>query len=103
MTFFRNAAFSLANLASLFMFFGMFGSIFLLTQFFQTVQGYSPLSSGPADPAVDARADVHRAVRRCDVRPGQPEADPQHRADAAGDRARLDRGRLDPDDPVRAR
>ena len=46
MTFFRNTAFSLANLASLFMFFGMFGSIFLLTQFFQTVQGYSPLSSG---------------------------------------------------------
>jgi len=46
MTFFRNRAFSLANLASLLMFFGMFGSIFLLTQFFQTVQGYSPLSSG---------------------------------------------------------
>ncbi len=46
MRFFRNAAFSLANLASLFMFFGMFGSIFLLTQFFQTVQGYSPLGSG---------------------------------------------------------
>ena len=48
MRFFRNKAFSLANLASLFMFFGMFGSIFLLTQFFQTVQGYSPLSSGLA-------------------------------------------------------
>jgi MFS family permease len=28
------------------MFFGMFGSIFLLSQFFQTVQGYSPFSSG---------------------------------------------------------
>jgi MFS family permease len=28
------------------MFFGMFGSIFLLTQFFQTVQGFSPLASG---------------------------------------------------------
>ena len=28
------------------MFFGMFGSIFLLAQFFQTVQGYSPLQSG---------------------------------------------------------
>src|SRR4051812_20227492 len=42
MRFFRNAAFSLANLSSLFMFFGMFGSIFLLSQFFQTVQGYSP-------------------------------------------------------------
>ena len=46
MAFFRNRAFSLANLASLLMFFGMFGSIFLLTQFFQTVQGYSPLASG---------------------------------------------------------
>jgi MFS family permease len=28
------------------MFFGMFGSIFLLSQFFQTVQGYSPIGSG---------------------------------------------------------
>lgn len=46
MRFFRSAAFSLANLASFLMFFGMFGSIFLLTQFFQTVQGYSPLGSG---------------------------------------------------------
>jgi EmrB/QacA subfamily drug resistance transporter len=46
MRFFRNAAFSLANIASLFMFFGMFGSVFLLSQFFQTVQGYSPLGSG---------------------------------------------------------
>ena len=46
------------------MFFGMFGSIFLLAQFFQTVQGYSPLGSGPADPAVDARADVRRAGGR---------------------------------------
>ncbi len=43
---FRNAAFSLANLASLFMFFGMFGSIFLLAQFFQSIQGYSPFQSG---------------------------------------------------------
>jgi EmrB/QacA subfamily drug resistance transporter len=46
MRFFRKPAFALANLASMFMFFGMFGSIFLLSQFFQTVQGYSPLSSG---------------------------------------------------------
>jgi MFS family permease len=28
------------------MFFGMFGSIFLLAQFFQTVQGYSPFEAG---------------------------------------------------------
>src|SRR6266540_357828 len=46
MRFFRNRAFALTNLASLFMFFGMFGSIFLLAQFFQTVQGYSPLQAG---------------------------------------------------------
>jgi EmrB/QacA subfamily drug resistance transporter len=44
--FFRNATFALANTASLFMYFGMFGSIFLLAQFFQTVQGYSALGSG---------------------------------------------------------
>jgi EmrB/QacA subfamily drug resistance transporter len=46
MRFFRNRAFALTNVSSLFMFFGMFGSIFLLIQFFQTVQGYSPLQSG---------------------------------------------------------
>jgi len=44
--FFRNRTFALTNVASLFMFFGMFGSIFFLAQFFQTVQGYSPLQSG---------------------------------------------------------
>jgi nitrate/nitrite transporter NarK len=46
MRFFRSRTFAQANVASLFMFFGMFGSIFLLAQFFQTVQGYSPLGSG---------------------------------------------------------
>src|ERR671931_39458 len=46
MRFFRGRTFTLTNVASLFMFFGMFGSIFLLIQFFQTVQGYSPLQSG---------------------------------------------------------
>ena len=46
MRFFRNRTFALANVASLLMSFGMFGSVFLLAQFFQTVQGYSPLGSG---------------------------------------------------------
>jgi EmrB/QacA subfamily drug resistance transporter len=46
MEFFRNRTFTLTNIASLFMFFGMFGSIFFLAQFFQTVQGYSPLQAG---------------------------------------------------------
>jgi EmrB/QacA subfamily drug resistance transporter len=44
--FFRSRTFSAANIASFLMFFGMFGSIFLLAQFFQTVQGYSPLQAG---------------------------------------------------------
>jgi EmrB/QacA subfamily drug resistance transporter len=46
MQFFRDRAFAAANGASLFMYFGMFGSIFLLTQFFQTSQGYSPFQAG---------------------------------------------------------
>jgi EmrB/QacA subfamily drug resistance transporter len=46
MRFFRDRTFAMTNLASLLMFFGMFGSIFLLAQFFQTVQGYSPFGSG---------------------------------------------------------
>ena len=44
MRFFANRTFTAANIASMMMFFGMFGSIFLLSQFLQTVQGYSPLS-----------------------------------------------------------
>ena len=44
--FFKDRAFSAANGASLAMYFGMFGSIFLLSQFFQTAQGYSPLEAG---------------------------------------------------------
>src|SRR5216684_3774646 len=46
MRFFRNRTFAQANVASMLMSFGMFGSIFLLAQFFQTVQGYSPFGSG---------------------------------------------------------
>ena len=46
MQFFRSRTVSLTNVASLLMFFGMFGSIFLLAQFFQTVQHYSPLAAG---------------------------------------------------------
>jgi len=46
MRFFRNRAFAAANGASLLMYFGMFGSIFLLTQFLQTAQGHSPFGAG---------------------------------------------------------
>jgi len=44
--FFRNRTFAAANAVSVAMYFGMFGSIFLLTQFLQTVQHYSPLAAG---------------------------------------------------------
>jgi EmrB/QacA subfamily drug resistance transporter len=43
---FRSRGFTMTNAASLLMFFGMFGSIFLLAQFLQTVQHYSPLQAG---------------------------------------------------------
>jgi EmrB/QacA subfamily drug resistance transporter len=44
--FFRSRAFSATNAVSLAMYFGMFGSVFLLAQFFQTAQHYSPLQAG---------------------------------------------------------
>ncbi len=46
MRFFANRTFSATNAVSLAMYFAMFGAIFLLAEFFQTVQGYSPLASG---------------------------------------------------------
>jgi EmrB/QacA subfamily drug resistance transporter len=46
MQFFRNRTFAATNGVSLTMFFGAFGSIFLLAQFFQVAQGYSPLEAG---------------------------------------------------------
>jgi EmrB/QacA subfamily drug resistance transporter len=46
MGFFRSRAFTAVNLVSLAMYFGVFGSIFLLAQFFQVTQGYSPLEAG---------------------------------------------------------
>src|SRR3954466_14599573 len=46
MRFFRSRAFAATNGVSLAMTFGIFGSIFLLAQFFQSVQHYSPLEAG---------------------------------------------------------
>ncbi|MFB6615970.1 MFS transporter [Streptomyces sp. NPDC056367] len=46
MRLFRNRGFFGINLASLLMFLGMFGSIFLLSQFLQGVAGYSPTEAG---------------------------------------------------------
>jgi EmrB/QacA subfamily drug resistance transporter len=43
---FAHRGFTAVNLTALLFSFGMFGSIFFLTQFLQTVQGYSPLDAG---------------------------------------------------------
>ncbi|HET6550519.1 MAG TPA: DHA2 family efflux MFS transporter permease subunit [Solirubrobacter sp.] len=46
MRFFRSRAFAASNGVSLALYFGVFGSIFLLAQFFQVTQGMSPLEAG---------------------------------------------------------
>jgi EmrB/QacA subfamily drug resistance transporter len=46
MRFFRSRAFAASNGVSFAMYFGVFGSIFLLAQFFQVTQGRSPLEAG---------------------------------------------------------
>jgi EmrB/QacA subfamily drug resistance transporter len=46
MRLFRIRSFSAINAASLLMLLGMFGSIFLLSQYLQTVGGYSPMQAG---------------------------------------------------------
>jgi len=46
MKLFRNARFTAANTSITFVFFAMFGSMFLITQYLQFVIGYSPLQTG---------------------------------------------------------
>jgi EmrB/QacA subfamily drug resistance transporter len=43
---FTNRGFAAVNLTSMLFSFGLFGSVFFLSQFLQTVQGYSPLGAG---------------------------------------------------------
>ncbi|HYM84054.1 MAG TPA: DHA2 family efflux MFS transporter permease subunit [Candidatus Dormibacteraeota bacterium] len=44
--FFRSRRFAVANVASFLLSFGLFGSVFLIAQYFQLVQGYSPFDAG---------------------------------------------------------
>jgi predicted MFS family arabinose efflux permease len=46
MRFFANRGFTVTNVVSLAMYFGMFGSIFFLSQFLQNVLGNTPLQAG---------------------------------------------------------
>ena len=102
MRFFRKRAFSAANVTSLLMSFGMFGAIFLLAQYFQVVQGYSPLRSRAAHAAVDGDADLRGAHRRHPQRPHRRPAAARRRHGADGHRPRLDRRRHHADGRLRA-
>ncbi len=100
--FFKSRAFSMANLASLLMYFGMFGSIFLLSQFLQIVQGYSPFQAGlrilPWTLAPIFVAPIAGAIVRQDRwRPadGRRPGDAGHRPGLAGPRGHA-HGRLRP-------
>jgi EmrB/QacA subfamily drug resistance transporter len=46
MSFFANRGFAVTNVVSLAMYFGMFGSIFFLSQFLQNVLGFTPFQAG---------------------------------------------------------
>ncbi len=61
---FRSRAFSLVNVVAFLFSVGVFGSVFLLAQFFQVVQGLGPFGSGSAHAAMDRGADGGRPDRR---------------------------------------
>jgi EmrB/QacA subfamily drug resistance transporter len=46
LSFFKNPRFTAASVAIMLVFFAMFGTFFLLTQYLQVVRGYSPLGAG---------------------------------------------------------
>ncbi|HWW52128.1 MAG TPA: DHA2 family efflux MFS transporter permease subunit [Acidimicrobiales bacterium] len=76
MSFFRNPAFSTATGGMILVFLSMFGVMFLITQYFQLILGYSPLSAAlrflpmapimmivsPLTPAIIARLGANRTV-----------------------------------------
>ena len=96
MRFFRSRGFAATSAVSLVMYFGIFGSIFFLTQVFQTAQGYSRAGVRPAHAAVDRDADDRRAAGRPAVGPDRLAPADGRRPGAAGDRDRLDRHRRRP-------
>ncbi|MEY2403258.1 MAG: hypothetical protein QOD38_809 [Acidimicrobiaceae bacterium] len=76
MTYFRNPAFSTATAGMILVFLSMFGVMFLITQYFQLILGYSPLSAAlrflpmapimmivaPLTPRIVARLGANRTV-----------------------------------------
>ena len=64
MRFFKNPRFTAANSAITLTFFALFGSMFLMTQYWQFVHGYWPLGAGLADDPLRLHDDAHGAAVR---------------------------------------
>ena len=62
--FFENPRFTAASATITLTYFALFGSTFLLTQYFQFVLGYSPLKAGMMTAAGRRRDDGRRPRRR---------------------------------------
>ena len=88
MRLFRNRGFFGINVASLLMFLGMFGSIFLLSQYLQGVARLLADRGRAADAALDRHADARRPDRRISLRPDRRPPGRRHRPRAPGRRAR---------------
>ena len=86
-----------------FMYFGMFGSIFLLSAVLPDRAGLLAARGRAAHPAVDGDADVRRPDRGRALRPHRRQAAHGDGSRAAGRRARVDRVGLHGDDRLRRR
>ena len=90
MRFFRRRAFSAANMTSMLMSFGMFGSVFLLAQFFQIVQQLLPASGRSSHAALDGHAHTGRPSGRTSLRSHREPAASRFRNGSHGRRSGLD-------------
>ena len=97
MRFFRSRAFAASNGVSFAMYFGVFGSIFLLAQFFQVTQHMSPLEAGLRTLPWTGMPMLVAPIAGLAVGPDRLAPADGRRAVAAGDRDRLAGVGLDPD------
>ena len=85
MHFFRNPAFSTGSGGMMLVFMAMYGVMFLMTQYFQLVLGYSPLDDGDPPAADGADHDHRHAAHARLVEPvrREPHGRVRHAADCA--------------------
>ena len=90
---FRSRGFTAANAVSFLMYFGMFGSVFLLVQFFQLVQGLTPFQAGLRTLPWTAMPIFVAPAAGLVVRADRRAADHPRRHDPDDARSRVDRRR----------